>query len=45
MAGIQHEPRVIGGSNRISAVGLSTITSPDVKRKDDYYQEMNPEQV
>ncbi|KAJ9565382.1 hypothetical protein OSB04_001348 [Centaurea solstitialis] len=41
MAGIQNEPRVIGGSNRISAV---EPTSPDTKRKDDNFQEMNPEQ-
>ncbi|KVH94766.1 Natural resistance-associated macrophage protein [Cynara cardunculus var. scolymus] len=44
MAGIQHEPRVIGGSHRISAVEPSRIASPDIKREDDNHHEMNPKQ-
>nr|GEZ52499.1 metal transporter Nramp5-like [Tanacetum cinerariifolium] len=44
MAGIEHEPRVIGGSNRISSVDLSGISSPVVNSKDYDNQEMNHDQ-
>ncbi|GJW61025.1 metal transporter Nramp5-like protein [Tanacetum coccineum] len=44
MAGIEHGPRVIGGSNRISSVDLSVISSPDVNSKDYDNQEMNHDQ-
>ncbi|PWA50324.1 metal transporter NRAT1 [Artemisia annua] len=39
MAGIEHEPRVIGGSNRISSVDLSAIPSPVVNSIDYDHQE------
>lgn len=44
MAGIEHEPRVIGGSNRISSVDLSGISSPVFHSKDYDHEEMNHDQ-
>ncbi|XP_071701969.1 metal transporter Nramp6.1-like [Rutidosis leptorrhynchoides] len=44
MAGIQHEQRVIGESNRISAVDVSGITSPVVTSKNYDHQDKNPHQ-
>ncbi|XP_071692490.1 metal transporter Nramp7.2-like [Rutidosis leptorrhynchoides] len=39
MAGLQHEPRVTGGSNRVSAVDLSGIIKPDSNDYD--HKDMN----
>ncbi|KAI3686935.1 hypothetical protein L1987_80625 [Smallanthus sonchifolius] len=44
MAGVQNELRVIGGSNRISAVDLSGISSPVDNTKDYEHQEMESDQ-
>ncbi|KAI3821375.1 hypothetical protein L1987_08942 [Smallanthus sonchifolius] len=44
MAGMQTELRVVGGSNRISAVDLSGISSPVDNTKDYEHQEMDSDQ-
>ncbi|MFS7938422.1 putative NRAMP family protein [Helianthus anomalus] len=41
MAGMQNESKVIGASNRISAVNLTGISSPVVNSKDYDHQEMD----
>ncbi|KAF5806290.1 putative NRAMP family protein [Helianthus annuus] len=41
MAGMENESKLIGGSNRISAVNLTGISSPVVNSKDYDHQEMD----
>ncbi|KAI3821385.1 hypothetical protein L1987_08952 [Smallanthus sonchifolius] len=43
MAGLQHEPRVTGGSNRISAIDLGETTSVP-NNKDNDHKDMNHDQ-
>nr|XP_043606725.1 metal transporter Nramp5-like isoform X1 [Erigeron canadensis] len=40
MAGMQNEPRVIGGSNRISAIDVSGNTTPVINSKDFDHQDI-----